>query len=276
MEEKVFLNGKFVAGQEAKLSVLTPGFLYGWGLFETMRSYHKRIVYFDEHLERIKDSCGLIGIRFPYPLVKLKELIKKAVSINAAVDAYVRLALYKSAGGTGTLIVVKKYKPFSARKYKQGFRACICSLRQNENSYLSRLKTANYLLYKLAYAQAKEKRFDEAVILNNRGYICEGSRANVFFSNGREIFTPALECGCLGGITRRIIFTLAKKCRLKIYDGKFTLADLYQADEAFLTNSLMGVMPLVSLEKKLIGRGRPASATKFFMQEYNRLLRNGT
>lgn len=273
MKKIIFLNGKFVLQEEVKVSVLTPGFLYGWGLFETMRSYHNKIVYFNQHLVRIKNSCRLMDMKFPYPLAKLKEIIKKTVKINDFKDAYVRLTLWKSDPGTDTLITVRKYQPYSYRKYRQGLRACIYPFRQNENSFFVRLKTTNYLLYRFAYLEAEDKGFDEAIILNNRGYIAEGSHSNIFLVKDKEIFTPALECGCLDGITRRVIFDLAKKHNIRIYEGNLSIRDLSTADEAFLTNSLMGIMPLASLERKTIGKNKCKKLTRFFIEKYHCLLR---
>lgn len=276
MKEVVFLNDKFLRPSEAKLSVLEPGFLYGWGLFETMRAYNHRIVYFNQHLQRIKNSSKLIKIQFPYSIDKLKGLIIKAVKLSGKRDTYVRLTLWKSRKGTETLIIAQKYQPHTLKNYMQGFRACIYSFRQNEDSFFSKIKTTSYLFYRVAYLEAKNRGFDEAIILNNRGLITEGSRSNIFFIKDNQIFTPALECGCLDGITRKVIFDLTKKYNLKIEQGKFSLLDLHRADEAFLTNSLIGVMSLVSIEKQLIGKGLTGRITKFFMQKYSLLLKNGT
>jgi len=273
MKITIFLNGKFIPEEQACVPILTPGFLYGWGLFETMRAYNKKIVYFDKHLERLKRSAKLLDIRCPYPLIKLKEIIHEAVKINGFRDAYVRLTLWKCEKGTDILVMVKKYQPYPSWKYNKGFRACISSFRQNENSSLAQLKTTNYLLYRLAYAQAIEKGFDEAIILNHKGYIAEASRSNLFFIKAQELFTPSLECSCLNGITRRAVFDLAKKHNIKAYAGNFCIPDLYASDEAFLTNSLRGIMPLVSVEKQRIGRGISRyKLTRFFMEKYKSLL----
>ena len=273
MQEIIFLNGKFTSQDEAKISILTPGFLYGWGLFETMRAYNNRIVYFDAHLERLKRSARLLDIRCPYSLARFKEIIYEAVKINGLRDASIRLTLWKCESGADTLIIAKKYQPCPSRKYKKGFRASISPFRQNENSFLAQLKTTNYLLYRLAYAEAKEKGFDEAVILNQKGNIAEASRSNLFFIKNKELFTPSLACGCLNGITRRVIFDLANKYHIKAYEGAFSILDLYACDEAFLTNSLMGIMPLVSVEGRRIIRGRSRyKLTRFFIEKYKSLL----
>lgn len=269
----IFLNGKFVTEKEAKISVLDPGFLYGLGLFETMRSYKNKILYLDAHLKRLQASCELIKIKLPYSSLKLKDIIRETVKINKFKDAYVRLTLWKSNPQTGILVLVKKYHPYPISKYKNGFSAGFSKFRQDENSLYSRLKTSNRLIYQLSLEEAGRKGFDEAVILNHRGYIAEGSRTNIFLVKDNAIFTPAIECGCLNGITRQVIFGLAKKNQIKVYTGNFTLTDLYSADEAFLTNSLMGIMPLVSLEKKKIGKGKCIRITKLLSKRYNCLLR---
>jgi len=274
MADTVFLNGEFIPQEKARLSVSTPGFLYGWGLFETLRAYNHRIVYFTAHLERIKHSSKLIGMGFPYPVAKLKEVILKTVKINKLQDAYVRLTLWKAQAGTDTLVSAKKYQPYSPGKYRDGFSACVSSLRQNEESHLALLKTTNYLLCRLAYLEAGKKGFDEAIILNNRGYIAEGSRANIFLVKARELLTPALGCGCLGGITRKAVLDLAKKYQIKAYAANLTLSDLYQADEAFLTNSLFGIMPLASIEEHKINKGSASyEVTRLFMEEYRSLFK---
>ncbi len=270
MKEIIFFNGKFVPAEQARAPILTPGFLYGFGLFETMRAYNNRIVYFEAHLERLKRSARLLDIRCPYSLAKIKEIIYEAVKINGLRDAYVRLTLWKSERGADILIIAKKYQPYPSRKYNKGFCACISSFRQNEDSFLAQLKTTNYLFYRLAFTQAIQKGFDEAIILNNKGYIAEASRSNLFFIKNRELFTPSLESSCLDGITRRVIFDIAKKYHIKAYEGNFSIPDLYACDETFLTNSLMGIMPLVSVENQRLGKGTAGKLTQFFMEQYKR------
>jgi len=278
MEEMIFLNGKFLPRSRVGLTGTTPEFLYGWGLFETMRWYNNKIVYFDRHLQRIKDSSKLIAVNFSYPPARLRKYIEETVKINGFYDARVRLTiLNKSEKTADTLITVKKYLPFSVAKYGQGFSCSVSPLKQNQGSLLANLKTTDNILSKLSYLAAQNKGFDEAIILNNRGYLAEASRSNIFFARDNEIFTPALECGCLDGITRKVVFDIAEKQSIKIYQGNFTLRDLAAADEVFLTNSLMGIMPLRSVENHLVGKRNPRRKfTNFFMEKYNLLLKNGS
>jgi len=269
VKETVFLNGQYVNPQEAGISVLNSGFLLGYGLFESMRLYQNKIVYFDQHMKRIMESSRLIGIKPYYNEGKIKEVIRKTVKLNGFSDSYVRLTLWKSDGRDGILVIARQYAPYPFKKYLAGFRACVSNFRQAEKSILSGIKSTSRLMLELAYADAKEKKFDEAIILNNRGYLAEASRCNIFFVKGNELFTPSLACGCLKGITRQVIFDLAGKCGLCVNEGEFTPGDLYNADEAFLTNSLMGVMPLFSVGKTVINRA--SNLTGVFINKYDLL-----
>lgn len=269
--EVIFFNGRFMPAEEAKVSVSSPGFLYGWGLFETMRAYQGEIIYFDAHLRRIAGSCRVLRLGLPYPPDKLKRIIKKALELNYSSDTCARLAVWKAEKGTGISVSVKKYTPHPAKKYRDGFSACVSRFRQNENSLLARLKSANYLLCRLSSMEAEAKGFDEALILNNKGYIAEASRSNIFLIKDNALFTPALSCGCLDGITRRLVLDLAKKYNIAAREGDFTLQDLFSSDAAFLTNSLIGIMPLGRLNNKRITR--PGNKiTGFFIRKYRKLL----
>ena len=272
MKEIIFLNKEFVAKEKAKLSVLEPGLLYGWGVFETMRAFGHRIIYLKQHLRRIKESCRKIDIRCSCSIGGLNGIIRKAVAKSDFDDAYVRLSIYKSGKDADVVVIVRKYKPYTPREYLQGFRGCISELKQTQNPVLAKIKSTNYLMYQLAYAQAKKRGFDEALITNAQGYITEGTRSNVFLVKGKKIFTPSLECGCLNGITRQVVFDLAKTYHLDIAQERISVQGIRRADEAFLTNSLIGIMPLVSLEKQIIGRGLAGGVTAFFMQKYKDLL----
>ena len=272
MENTIFLNGKFLLAEEAKISVLAPGFLLGWGVFETMRSYKNKIIYLKEHIKRILDSCRIVDINPRYPAAKLKAVIAEAVKMSGFKDAYVRLTLAKSEKGTDTVVIIKKYNAHSQSKYREGFRASICGFRQNENSYFSQIKTTGRLLYELEFNEAKKKGFDEGLIINNCGFIAEGTRSNIFLVKDKNLLTPRLSCGCLDGVTRGVILGLASKYKINTYKGNFTIQDIYNCDEAFLTNSLMGVMPLSGVEKEKIGKAKPG-LTKFFIDKYNSMLK---
>lgn len=243
-----------------------------YGVFETMRFFRGRVVYLRAHLARLRYSCKLINLPLKFSPAQLERIIRGSIGPDRSGDTYIRLTVYKDGNGSDISVIAKKYTAPSREKYRFGFSASLSPFRQGENNVLARIKTTSRIFYELAYRQAQKKNFDEAIILNSRGYLAEASRSNIFLVKAKEVLTPDLECGCLDGITRRVIFDLAKKNKIKINDGRFTLSDLYSADEAFLTNSLIGVMPLVSAEKQHIALGKPGWVTKFFMEKYDELL----
>ncbi len=269
--EVIFLNGEFLDTEDAKILSPSSGLFYGRGLFETMRSYNGKIIYLSKHLERLRSAAGLVNLKLSYPAAKLKKIIKEALHLSFFKDAYVKLILWKNGKAAEIALFVKNYKPPLGIKYKKGFSAAVSGFRQDGNSLLSRVKSLSRLMLELAKDEAKAKGFDEALLLNTEGYIAEGTRSNIFFVKNKVIFTPSLDCGCLNGITRNVIFDFAKKERLKIAEGKFILQDLYEADEAFLTNSLIGVMPLARVGNYKIAKGARGEITGYFIKKYKAL-----
>jgi branched-subunit amino acid aminotransferase/4-amino-4-deoxychorismate lyase len=260
----IFFNGSFVKASSAKISALAPGFLCGLGVFETMRSYQGRIIYLEAHLERLKQGCRVMGIEFDYTLLELKRIIRKVVNVNNLSDAYVRLTLSRAVQGSDILVLAKKYLPYSLGRYRRGFSLEVSSLFQNEDNFLSRMKLTNRAIYELVYQQARRQGFDDALILTSRGYISETSRSNIFLVKEKTLFTPSLDCGCLPGITRRVIRDLAARYGIPVYETRLSLKDLREAPGAFLTNSLIGVMPL---------KDKCDSLSEFFRKKYHCLLR---
>ena len=243
-----------------------------FGLFETIRAEQGKIIYFAEHINRLLDSARRLNFPCAYSADRLKNLVSQAVKRSSAKDAYVKLILWNTPDGKAVSVITKSYHPPSQKKYAAGFKAVVSPYHQTD-PLLAGLKTTSRFLYQLSLEYARKMNSDEAIILNPRGNITEGSKSNLFFVYKNEIFTPSLECGCLAGITRRAVFDLAKKNHLRTREGKFTLNDLYNAEEAFLTNSLMGIMPLTFIAKKRIGRGKCGKITKLFSKKYHSLLK---
>lgn len=277
MKELIFLNGKFVDKKDAVISAFSEGALYGWGVFETMRAFGGRIVYYDAHLERLKSSAKSLHINIGYTADKLKSIIKEMLKSCALKDACIRLTIWKnSLTKTDVMVSVREYKAIRESKYKEGFACKVADFRHNQGSLLSRHKTANYLACQLAYSEAESNGFDEAIMLNNSGYVAEASRANLFMAKDNMLFTPALECGCLDGITRRVVLDIAKKDKIEAKEGNFTLQDVYNSHEVFLTNSLIGIMPVKSVEGIAIKKASSKdSLTESFMKKYRAMLYYG-
>lgn len=271
MKEMIFLNGKFAVKEEGCVSVNDPGFLSGWGAFETMRFKKGTTIYLDEHINRLHSSCRLLDIDMFCPAGKLRSIISQTVKRNALAEARVRVSVWKKEAGCGMLVTAARYSPLSGEKYRKGFRLCIAGLKQDGSSVLARIKSMNRLLYELSYEQAGISGYDEALILNNRGQVTECSRANIFFSSNGELFTPALQCGCLNGVTRMVVLDLARDNGIRVSEAKYTIKDLESADEVFLTNSLLGIMPVQSIEGKKTGRAARRPLSGFLSEKYSRL-----
>ena len=264
----IYLNGEIIAESEAKISCLDPGFLYGQGLFETMRSYEGVVFQLDNHLRRLSKSLPLICIDLPHSLKELKEAIRLTLKANNLSNAYIRLNVWQGKDKVNVCIIVKQFKGYSEDIYERGFKGKIAKYRQNDNSLLSNIKSFNYLQFYLSRIEAETENFDEAIFLNPQGYLCEGSRSNIFLVKNSDIITPSLESGCLPGITRQVAIDLGKTAGRKIYEKKVLLDELLKADEAFLTGSLLEIMPLTSVDNQAINTSLPGSITLSLLKNY--------
>jgi len=267
MKRVIFWQDKFLSSLDAPVLSPESGLLRGVGLFETMRAYRGNIIYFKQHIARIKNSCKALGLRFPYDTAKMRKIILGLLKANALSDARVRLTVWGENGKSQVLVVAVKYNPPSPAKYKKGFSVSVGGLRQDEGSLLAQHKTTSRLIYEVNFSKVQQNGFDDAIMLNQRGYITEATRSNIFFEKNNALFTPALECGCLNGITRKAVFSLAHACAIKIYEGKFTLEDLRAADAVFLTNSLMGLMPVSRVGKYFI-KSSASKITRLLIRKY--------
>ncbi len=269
-----FLNGKLLSGGKIDADMLEAGLFYGWGVFETLRSYKNKIVYFDEHLKRARHGCKLIKIDSPFSDLGLKKTIRRAVKSSGEEDCKVKIVFFRTQTGTSILVSATKYISPYLEKSKNGFSACVVSIKKDNGSILSGIKSLNYLPFQLAYSEAKEKGFDEGLMLNKKGMLAEGSRSNIFVVKDSKLITPPLNSGCLPGITRKVVIDLVKKYNIKLIEDNISPIGLAGFDEAFLTNSLMGVMPLVMLGNKKVSHGKAGKLTRFIQQEYSLLPRS--
>ena len=268
----VYLSGQFIDESRAKISALSPGVLCGWGLFETMRSRNGHIVGLNEHIERMQSGSRAIGMPAYARPGRLKKLIAETVRRNKSKDAVVRLTQWEGIKGIELLITAREHKGLPARIRARGMKAIVSTVRNQEGGLFPRLKTTGYLPYLWAFRQAEQQGCDEALVLTTRGNLSEASRSNLFFCTENTLYTPDLSCGCLNGITRGVVIGLARKKRIPLYEGRFTPEQLYHADEAFLTGSVKGVVPLTVVSGRKIGKRCARPLTKALMREYNKLV----
>jgi branched-chain amino acid aminotransferase len=275
---EIWINNKIISAKNARVSVFDRGFMYGDGVFETMRSYGGRVFGLNAHMDRIANSLKVVKIKIPYSKAFIEKELYRLLKVNNLKDAYIRLMITRGEGTVGlakidcalptVVIFVKRFTPYPAKMYKNGISIKIVKVRQNENSPVSGIKSISFLNYILARLEAKEGGFDDGIMLNSKGMICESTISNIFLIRKNQLATPPKTSGILPGITRDVILKLACKIGLKAKEKNITPQELCAADEVFLTNSLMEVMPVVKVGDKVIGIARPGPLTKRIHLEY--------
>ena len=272
---KVFLDGKWLTLDKARAPIDESGFLYAQGVFETMRADNEKIFRLDAHLERLINSSKLVKISLGYSKAQLKDIIERTVSLNNYSCLCLRLTIWQGLNKAHISVITRKYRPYPQKKYISGFKAIFSSITQNETNFLANIKASARLHFLLAEQEAKNKGMDEAILLNTKGDIAEGARSNIFLVKGGALHTPDKESGPLLGITRGAVLDIAKGLKIKTYERKIRPSELFSADEAFLTNSLIGFMPLSVVEKKKIGSGKIGRLTAAFQKKYQENLKKG-
>jgi branched-chain amino acid aminotransferase group I len=283
MEELVYLNGTIIPSSGASVSAFDHGFLYGYGLFETMRAYNGGIFRLDRHLERLRQSAEVLGLGEALSGINLERACKDTLKANNLKEARVRLTVTRGDAGpfpgsrqetaATVLIATTAYTPLPDEVYEKGYKALFSSFRRDSHSLLSRMKSTSYLLSVLAKREAEAAGGDEALLLNERGAITEGSISNIFFVTKRELMTPSLGSGILPGIARETVLKMASDLKITASEPEIKVEDLSQFDEAFLTNSVMEIMPLVEIREGTgktfaLGSGRPGKVTRRLMAAY--------
>jgi len=284
MEQIVYLNGVLLPRDRATISPFDHGFLYGYGLFETMRAYSGRIFRLQHHLRRLRDAAEIIDLALG--TIDLEQACYDTLRANKLGDARIRLTVSigegESAPDTPQLpdptifVAATGYSPPSPERYEGGYEAIISAIRQDSRSPLSRLKSANYLNNMLARREARAAGADEALLLNERGCLCEGSTSNVFLVKEDRLITPDEESGCLPGITRQTVLEIASALGIPAEQREVRPDELLQAGEAFVTNSLLELMPLGVVEGKPVGKkavkGKDSGITRRLRRAYEELV----
>lgn len=282
MEQLVYLNGSIVPKGEAKVSPFDYGFLYGFGLFETMRAYGGHLFRLSQHVKRLKRSAEILGLAEPLGRYDLERACLETLRANTLGDARLRLTVTAGEGAPRpdlstcsaptVLVSAQAYVPLLAEVYSRGYRATVSSLHRNSQSPLSRLKVSSYMENLLARREALLAGTEEALFLNENGFLAEGSLSNIFLVVRDGLITPSLGSAALPGITREAVLELASSLGIEAQERPIALEELLQADEAFLTNSLMEVMPLVEVGDRAIGQARPGLLTLTLATAYRKLV----
>jgi branched-chain amino acid aminotransferase group I len=283
MENIVYLNGSLFPRSQAHLSISDHGFLYGYGLFQTMRAYNGSLFLLDRHIKRLKEAAQIIGMGKKVTGLDLEKACRETVKVNGLKDARVRLTVtngdgtalpWVDAGAAPTVLVTAvPYTPFTDAKYNEGFKVGIASVRRTRQSEVSTMKSINYLLNVMARMEVAPRGLDEALFLNEDGYIAEGGGSNIFFVRSGRLVTPALNSGIIPGVTREVVIELAEGLGIGFTEGTVGKAVFKQCDEAFMTNALIEIMPVTSISDEsgqtvTIGQGQPGAVTQKLLAAY--------
>ncbi len=272
MPEIVYLNGEFVPSDQARLSVFDRGVLYGDGVFEGIRVYNRNIFRLREHIERLYSSAKYIMLPIPYSHEELTGIIVETCQRNNVEDGYIRLVLTRGVGDLGLnpfackdpglFVIASSVRLYPREYYEKGLPIVTAATRRFNSAALSgRVKSLNYLNNILAKIEAIHAGVPEALMLDPEGHIVECTGDNFFIVKGGEIFTPPTYQGALRGITRDAVIELARGAGITVREERLTLYEAYDADECFLTGTAAEVVPVVIIDQRPIGDGKPGPLT---------------
>jgi branched-chain amino acid aminotransferase len=281
---KVWLNGQLVERQEAKISVFDHGLLYGDGVFEGIRSYAGKVFRLEAHLRRLFDSANGIRLTIPMTPRQMADAILATLAANGLKDSYIRVVVTRGEGTLGldpnrcpnpqVFIITDKIALYPQELYENGLEiVTAATMRNHPNAVNPRLKSLNYLNNILAKIEAIDAGVLEAVMLNHLGYVAECTGDNVFVVRDGRLLTPPIAAGILEGITRNEILGIARESKIQVREENLTRQDLYVADECFLTGTAAEVIPVVRIDRRTIGTGKPGPVTKRLAEEFHRRTR---
>ena len=285
MNLKIYIDGTFYEQSEAKISVFDHGLLYGDGVFEGIRFYQDRVFRLEEHIDRLWDSAKAITLDIPMSRAALIEATLETIRQNDLHDGYIRLLVTRGVGSLGlspdscrrpsVIIIAATIALYPDSLYEKGLTLATCSVRRIPPAALSpRIKSLNYLNNILAKIEAQQAGAAEGVMLNEQGYVAECTGDNLFVVKNGVISTPPVNAGILAGVTRAVVFELAKKNGIPIKEEDLTRYDILVADECFLTGTAAEVIAAVQMDRRPIGNGRPGSITLKLVEEFRGLTRS--
>ena len=284
MSLKVYINGRYFDKEQATISVFDHGLLYGDGIFEGMRSYGGKVFRLDQHLKRLWDSAKAIWLEIPLSKDALARAVNDTLELNGIQDGYVRLLVTRGQGMLGldpnlcsnpqVIIITDHIALYPAEFYEKGLEIVTASTMRNHPASLNpRIKSMNYLNNILAKIEGMRAGCVEALMLNHQGEVAECTGDNIFLVARGRLLTPPTDAGILEGITRDAVMELAREAGITVREIALTRHDVYVADECFLTGSAAEVIPVVKVDNRVIGDGRPGSVTRDLATRFHALTR---
>ncbi|MBP7149493.1 MAG: branched-chain-amino-acid transaminase [Acidobacteria bacterium] len=278
----VYVDGKLVPKEQAVVSVFDHGFLYGDGVFEGIRVYGGTIFRLEPHISRLYESAKTIALDIPLTQAEMTKAVLDTVAANGLRDVYIRLVVSRGPGDLGidpakckkatVVIIADKISLYPPEFYDNGIAIVTASVRRIPMESLDpRIKSLNYLNNILAKIEAKNAGALEAVMLNHHGLVAECTADNIFIVKNGALKTPDLMQGALGGITRGAVIDLAHEAGIKVVETVLALHDLYNADECFLTGTGAELVPVIGLDGRKIGDGRPGAMTRRLLGMFREL-----
>lgn len=280
----VNLNGQLVPKEKAVVSVFDHGVLYGDGVFEGVRAYNGRVFRLSQHLERLYDSAKAILLTPPLPLEAMRKQVLRTLAANKLKDAYIRPVFTRGVGDLGLspancsmptyFIITDLIRLYPDKYYREGLPLITVPTRRNVAEALSpKIKSLNYLNNILAKVEATQRGAQEAIMLTQDGYVAECTADNLFILRKGRLLTPPAWQGALEGVTRAVVLELAAKRRLRTAEEPMTRYDVYTADEAFMTGTAAEIVPVISLDGRSIGKGKPGAVTQRMIADFKALVR---
>lgn len=279
---KTYVNGEYVNEKDAKISVFDHGLLYGDGIFEGIRIYNRRIFKLNEHVDRLFESAKALNMKMPLDNDGMKNAIIETCRINKIENGYTRPIVTRGIGDLGLdprrcdepslIIIAKHFMSLYGDIYEKGLNVVTCSWRRMPSQCLSpNIKSLNYLNNVLARIEANNAEADEALFLDMEGYVSEASADNIFIIKNGVVITPSTITN-LKGITRDTVIDICREKGMEVREEFFTLFDVYNADEVFITGTAAEVGPVVEVDGRIIGTGKPGPITKGLMAAYSHLV----
>jgi branched-chain amino acid aminotransferase len=284
MPFQIYINGKLYSKEDAKISVYDHGLLYGDGVFEGMRSYGGKVFRLEEHLVRLWSSAKAIWLEIPISREEMAKAVNETLKVNGITDGYIRLVVTRGAGSLGldpnrtsdpqVIIITDHIALYPAEYYEKGLEIVTASTLRNHSAALNpRIKSLNYLNNILAKIEGLQAGCVEALMLNHKGEVAECTGDNIFLVSRGDVLTPPIDAGILEGITRDAVIELAKNDGLVVKQIPLTRHDVYTADECFLTGSAAEVIPVVKVDNRIIGNGKPGPVTRDLTRKFKELTR---
>ncbi|TYR82236.1 branched-chain-amino-acid transaminase [Priestia megaterium] len=278
-DQWIYLNDEFVKREDAKISVYDHGFLYGDGVFEGIRVYSGNVFRLEEHIDRLYKSAHSILLTIKQTREEMTELIVETVRKNQLQNAYIRVVISRGVGNLGldpyncpkpqVVVIAEPLSIFPKELYETGLDIVTVATRRNRPDVLSpKVKSLNYLNNVLVKIEAHLANVNEALMLNDQGYVAEGSADNVFILKNGILYTPPTYVGALEGVTRNVIIEIAKEKGYEVKEEPFTRHDVYVADEVFLTGTAAEVIAVVKVDGRIIGDGTPGEHTNLLLTSF--------